>query len=584
MRKMIKGIKTALLLIFVSVLAHSQKPALINLKYEENYTPTYHEVIEMYQKLDAHYQNAVLLEKGLTDCGKPLHLLVLNNEPEFDPAKIRQAGKSVLLINNGIHPGEPSGIDASLQFADDVLRNKNGMAKILDNTVVIIVPVYNIGGHLNRSAYNRSGQTTPYETGFRGNYANLDLNRDFTKADSKNARSFHKLFAEWNPDVFLDTHTTNGSDHQYSITLVQPPSARFPKKMETYLEKTFLPALYQEMKKGDYELIPYVDYFYHDPKFGIARSLEGPRYSSGFASMFHTIGMMTENEIYKPYSDRVKSCYQFIQMLAEYTSENSAEIQSIRAESIRESMELEKFPVAFQMDSTQFQMIEFKGYEALDEQISPVTGLPRFGYDTSQPYTATIKYLDTWIPTETVDVPEFYILPQYYRSVIERLELLNIEYSRLRNDSLIEVSVDYIEEFTSSPRPYNGHFYHSRVSTHSEIQHVQYYSGDLVIPLRQEKIKYLLEMFEPKAVDSFFRWNFFDNILDQREYFSSYGFEENALKYLKEHPEFKAEFLKAREQDSTLIGNHRAQLAWIYNNSEWLEKTWKRYPVGRIFK
>jgi hypothetical protein len=125
--------------------------------------------------------------------------------------------------------------------------------------------------------------------------------------------------------------------------------------------------------------------------------------------MFHTIGMMTENEIYKPYPERVKSCYQFIQMLAEYTSENSAEIQKIRVESIRESMKLEKYPIAFQMDSTIFQMIEFKGYEAVDDQISPVTGLPRFGYDTSQPYTTTIKYLDTWIPVETVDVPEFYI-------------------------------------------------------------------------------------------------------------------------------------------------------------------------------
>ncbi|NCB09804.1 MAG: hypothetical protein EOM73_16800, partial [Bacteroidia bacterium] len=129
----------------------------------------------MFQLLDRHYENAVLLEKGLTDCGKPLHLFVINSEPEFDPAKIRQQGKSVLLINNGIHPGEPEGIDASLEFADNILRNHDGMAKILENTVIIIIPVYSIGGHLNRSAFNRSGQTTPYETGFRGNYANLDL-------------------------------------------------------------------------------------------------------------------------------------------------------------------------------------------------------------------------------------------------------------------------------------------------------------------------------------------------------------------------------------------------------------------------
>lgn len=569
-------------MLIVFVLSAQEQP-LLKLKYEENYTPTYPETIEMFQLLDRHYENAVLLEKGLTDCGKPLHLFVMNSEPEFNPVKIRQQGKSVLLINNGIHPGEPEGIDASLEFADNILRNHDGMAKILENTVIIIIPVYSIGGHLNRSAFNRSGQTTPYETGFRGNYANLDLNRDFTKCDSENARSFGKIFSEWNPDIFLDTHTTNGSDHQYSITLVPPPPALFPPVMEKFVRNKFLPMLYSEMKKGKYELIPYVNYFYHDPKQGIAMSQEGPRYSSGFASMFHTVGMMTENEIYKAYPDRVKSCYQFIRLLAEYTSANSKNIQNLRAEGIRESMAMTQFPVTYQLDTTQFRMIEFKGYEAVDDQISPVTGLPRFGYDTSKPYTELIKYFDTWVPTETVAVPEFYILPQNYRDIVERLDILQISYSRLRSDSLIDVTVDYIDEFTSPAQPYNGHFYHDKVTTRSEKQIIQFYKGDIVIPVRQEKIRYLLEMFEPKAQDSFFRWNFFDNILDQREYFSSYGFEENALKYLKEHPEFNARFQKKREEDPEFAKNHRAQLAYIYNNTEWLEKTWKRYPVGKIF-
>jgi hypothetical protein len=229
-------------------------------------------------------------------------------------------------------------------------------------------------------------------------------------------------------------------------------------------------------------------------------------------------------------------------------------------------------------------MIEFKGYEVAKEQISPVTGLRRFGYDLSKPYTAQVKYFDVYNKTEFVDVPEFYILPQSYREIIERLDILKINYSRLKTDSIIPVTMDYIDDFTSPAKPYNGHFYHDKVSTHSEKQQVQFYAGDLVIPVRQEKIKYLLEMFEPKATDSFFRWNFFDNVLDQREYFSSYGFEANALKYLNEHPEFRTKFEEKRKTDAEFAKNHRAQLAYIYNNTEWLEKTWKRYPVGKIFK
>ena len=572
-----------ILLFEICFLSFAQKPALLKLKYEQNYSPTYQEAIDMFKLLDSNYENAVLLEKGLTDCGKPLHLFVMNNEPEFNPEKIRQQGKTILLINNGIHAGEPEGIDASLEFADDMLRDKDGMAELLKRTVIIIIPVYNIGGVLNRSACNRSGQTTPYETGFRGNYANLDLNRDFTKCDSENARSFSKIFTEWNPDVFLDTHTTNGSDHQYSITLIQPSPALYPSGMEKYIRNEMVPALYNGMKKGKYELIPYVDYFYDDPKNGIVSSPTGPRYSSGFAGLFHSYGMMTENQIYRDFPDRVKSCYQFIHVLAEFTAKNGETIRKTRQDGIWESLVMKKYPVSFVADTTQFRMIEFKGYEVAKEQISAVTGLPRFGYDLTKPYTAQVKYFDVYQKSEFIEVPEFYILPQYYRLIIEKLDMLQIGYTRLQRDSIIEATMDYIDEFTSPTKPYNGHFYHDKITTHSEKQQVQFYAGDLVIPVRQEKIKYLLEMFEPKATDSFFRWNFFDNVLDQREYFSSYGFEANALKYLEEHPEFKAKFEEKRKADPEFAKNHRAQLAYIYNNTEWLEKTWKRYPVGKIF-
>jgi hypothetical protein len=579
-----KQIKTTLIFMFLTLITNAQNKPLLHLKYEQNYTPTYSEVIEMYNLLDKNYENAVLLEKGLTDCGKPLHLFIINNESEFNPEKIKAQGKSVLLINNGIHPGEPEGIDASLWFADDIIRNKDGIAKLLKNTVIIIIPVYNIGGHLNRSAFNRSGQTTPYETGFRGNYANLDLNRDFTKCDSENALSFTKIFTEWNPDVFLDTHTTNGSDHQYSITLIPPALALYPPLMEKFIRNKFLPDMYSEMKKGQYELIPYVDYIYDDPKKGIAMTQEGPRYSSGYASMFHSYGMITENQIYRNFPDRVKSCYQFINVLANFVSENSGAIKKSRADGIKESMDMKNYSVAFQLDTTKFERMEFKGFEVDKNQISPVSGLPRFGYDTSKPYTERIKYFNFYAQTETVEVPEFYILPQSYRAIIERLNLVGIQYSRLQNDTLINVAVDYIDEFSSPAKPYNGHYYHDKVSTRSEKQTIQYYAGDFVIPVRQEKIKYLLEMLEPKASDSFFRWNFFDNILDQREYFSSYGFDENALKYLNDHPDFKIKFEEKRKSDPEFAQNHRTQLAYIYNNSEWFEKTWKRYPVGKIFK
>ncbi|NQU51736.1 MAG: hypothetical protein HQ522_04270 [Bacteroidetes bacterium] len=572
-----------LLLVSSNLFPFAQNQPLINLKYEQNYTPTYYEVIEMYEVLDAGYENAKLIESGLTDSGKPLHTFIINSENEFNPERIKKQGKSVLLINNGIHAGEPCGIDASLEFANDILRNKNGIASLLENTVIVIIPAYSIGGVLNRSAYNRSGQTTPYETGFRGNAGNYDLNRDFTKCDSENAKSFTSIFQHWDPDVFLDTHTTNGSDHQYSVTLIAPQPDMFPPTQEKFLRDKMLPNLFSQMKKGEYELIPYVSWMYRDPKRGIKMTQESVRYSSGYASLFNCYGMMTENHVYKPYADRVKSCYQFIEVLANFTSENAKEIIQSREKGFVETISAKLHPIDFALDTTTFRKIEFKGYEVDKNQISPVTGLERFGYDKSKPYSSQIKYYDVYIPIEEIKIPEYYILPQAWKSVIDRLILNGIKFQTIKNDTLLEVEIDYIEEFSSAKQPYNGHYFHDKITTRKEIQKIKYYSGDLIIPVKQKKMKYLVEMLEPKAKDSFFRWNFFDNILDAREYFSDYGFEENAIKYLNEHPEFKKEFQEKQKSDTEFAKSHHMQMAYIYNNTEWAEKTFKRYPVGRIF-
>lgn len=577
-----KTLLSLILGLLVAIPSVSQKP-LLNLRYQQNYTPTYYEIIEMYRQLDEHYINARLIESGQTDSGKPLHSFVINNDTIFDPALIKAQGKTVLIINNGIHAGEPCGIDASLKFADLLLCNTNDWAKILENTVVVIIPAYSVGGVLNRSTYHRTGQTTPYETGFRGNAGNLDLNRDFVKCDSENAKAFNRLYSLWDPDVFLDTHTTNGSQHQYYVTLIAPSPDMFPPTQENYIRKKLLPALYQGMATGKYELIPYVSWMYPDPKQGIKMTRETPRYSSGYAALFHSYGMMTENHVYKPYADRVESCFQFIVNLALYTSTHSSEILESRQQGLAELQTSHYYPIDFKLDTTQFELLDFKGYEAIPEQISPFSGLPRFGYDLEKPYSARIKFFNTYTPTDSIRIPEYYILPQAWKRVIERLQWSRIKFTHLPADTALEVEVYYIDECSHPSTPNNGHFFHEKVSVKTSRQKIQFYAGDLLIPVRQKRMKYLLETLEPKAADSFFRWNFFDAILDAREYFSNYGFEKNAIRYLETHPEFRQKFEAKKASDPEFAKNHRAQLAYIYYNTEWAEKSYRRYPVARIF-
>jgi hypothetical protein len=555
--------------------------ALLDLKFSESETVTYYEAIEYYTRLADHYAEAELLSYGVTDAGKPLHLFVMSGDGDFDPLKVRESGRAVVLINNGIHPGEPEGIDASLWFADDVLRNANGMRSLLDSVVVCIVPVYNVGGCLNRSAYHRTGQTTPRECGHRGNAKNLDLNRDFVKMDTKNAKAFAEIFHAWNPDVFLDTHTTNGSDHQYVITLIEFQPDALPPALGRFYRDTFIPYLYQAMEQTEFPLIPYVSYFTESPKSGIALDLQQPHFSTGYVGLFNTLGFMTENHIYKDFDDRVRSVYAFLGVLADFTASHSTQIQELRAEAAETIINQKEFTVQWSLDTTQQQMIRFRGYD--DETgISPVTGLPRRGYNRPKPYDTLIPFYDHYLPALTVEAPEYYIVPSAWEEVTERLALNRVQMHRLAKDTAFVAEFYKIKNVESWPQQYNWHRYHSKVQIEKVQDTLMFYAGDYVIEMNQPANKYIVEMLEPEAEDSFFRWNFFDPCLESREYFSPYGFEENALKYLHSHPNFKKQFEEAVKNDPALAASHRAQMGYIYENTEWADNRMNRYPVARL--
>ncbi|HPE34077.1 MAG TPA: M14 family zinc carboxypeptidase [Bacteroidales bacterium] len=555
--------------------------ALVALRYEQNETVTYDEAVRFYQLLDNHYSEAKLLTYGKTDVGKPLHLFVMDSDKHFTPESAKQTNKRIVLINNGIHPGEPEGIDASLMFADDILRNKDGMRRLLDNTIICIIPVYNIGGMLNRSAYHRTGQTTPKEAGHRGNAKNLDLNRDFVKMDTKNAKAFAEIFRLWQPDVFLDTHTTNGTDHPQVITLIPFQTDALPEPLATFYHDSLITYLYAQMANAGFDMIPYVDYWNTTPKDGIKLNPQTPRYSTGYTGLFNSMSFMTENQIYANYPDRVHSVYHFKKALVTFTNEHSDRIGKLRKEADEFTSKQKEFVLQWDVDSTRFRMIRYKGYEG-ETGISPVTGLPRFGFNREKPYDTIIPYYERHIPVKTVKAPEYYILPQAWEEVVERLSINRTDMKRFTKDTSVTVQRYIIKEVKTSPYKYNWHRNHTHVELDIATEKVVVREGDYLIPVNQPANKYIVEMLEPEGQDSFFRWNFFDPILEEREYYSSFGFEENALRYLNEHPDFRKEWEEAIKNDTSLAGNHRAQLGYIYQHTEWADNVTKKYPVLRI--
>ena len=543
----------------------------------ENYSATYAECLDFYRHLDRQNPEMKLLEMGSTDAGLPLHLVLLDADRDFDPTLWHREGKAVILINNGIHPGEPDGIDASMLWVRDLL---NGKANWPENTVLALIPVYNIGGCLNRSAFRRVDQHGPEEFGSRGNSQNLDLNRDFIKADSREARSFAEIFQWVNPDVFVDNHVSDGADYPNVMTLATSQHDKLGGEMGEYLHRVFEPALFEGMAKQQYPMIPYVTVWGRDVRPGWTQFFDSPRFSTGYATLFHTFGFTPETHMLKPYPQRVEATYKLMQEIAAFTGKNADTIKVLRRRAIAASRSQQVFPLQWRTDSSRFTPIAFQGY-AWKTKKSAVSGLPVHCFDRTDLYKDTLRFYNYCQSSLSVEAPDAYILPQGWWEVAERLRLNGVHMEPLEADTTMEVEYHRIADLQTG-KQFEGHYPHTRVTSSLQTGRVHFRKGDWFIPLDQDRKRFLVETLEPLGEDGYFAWNFFDAILGQKEGYSDYAYEDLAAEYLEQHPALRDSLAEACRRDPKLAGSASAQLDYVYKHSPWYEAEHNRYPVFRV--
>lgn len=563
-----------------SIIVNNSKNLLTPFEKKSNYSANYQEIISTYKKLAASSPYVQLSEYGMTDIGKPLHEVIVSTDGNFNPETIHNNEKAVLFINNGIHAGEPCGIDATMMLVRDIATGKI-KKNLLQDIVLVIIPVYNIGGCLNRSSTSRANQNGPSAYGFRGNAQNLDLNRDFIKCDSKNASSFNQLFTKWQPQVFIDNHTSNGADYSYTMTLIATQKDKLSKPLAKYLEKEMLPDLYSKMKKKKWEMTPYV-YAYDTPDKGIIGFLDLPRYSSGYAALKEVISFMPETHMLKPYKDRVWSTYAFMQSMIEHIHANPQAVLKAKKAAISKNRKAKELALNWSIDREKTEDLKFKGYAA-DYKESAISGHSRLYYDRNKAFNKNIPFNNTYKETSKVAVPKKYILPYAYSKVVDRLKWNGVKIDLLPKDTILSGKMYYITDYSSSPRAYEGHFLHKDVEVEEVKMKRQYYKGDYIIYTDQEQIRYIVESLEPQGPDSFFAWNFFDGILMQKEHFSAYVFEDLAVEILKKDKKLKKDFEEKKKNDAAFAENPSAQLTYIYKRSPHYEKTYQLYPVMRVF-
>lgn len=572
-------LQSIFLLLFISISAQNNNK--YNTFFEKgngNQSANYAETISFYKTLDQDFETIKMEKMGITDSGEPLHIVTFNAGKNFDFKKIHQ-NKIVILINNGIHAGEPDGIDATMMLFRDLALKK---IKIPTNTIIVTIPIYNIGGALNRNSTSRTNQNGPEEYGFRGNGRNFDLNRDLIKCDTRNTKSFVDIFHKVNPDVFIDNHVSNGADYQYNLTYIQTQHNKLGRVLGDFMINEMTPQIISDLKTKKQEATPYVNIWEGTPDKGFGQFSDSPRYTTGYTSLFNTIGYVVETHMLKNYAIRVKATYDFMLSTIKYADENSLIIKNAIAKNKLEFENInENYPIQWELDSSKISKINFLGFEGAYKKSDVTTG-QRLFYDETKPYNKEINYYPDFKATKFVTIPKAYIIRKGWWNVIELLKNNNCQFSTIQKDTIIEVESYKILDYKTTSTAYEGHYNHRNTMISKSVQKIDFHKGDFIFKTAQPAIKYLLETLEPEGVDSFFNWNFFDTILQQKEGYSDYVFEDSATKFLNENQEIKAKLKTKVETDAAFAKNPEAQLDWVYKQSPHYEHAHLQYPVYRI--
>lgn len=544
-----------------------------------NQTTTWADCISFYEQLAKAHPEVLRFEAiGTTDVGLPLHGGVVSADGEFDRETLLRSGRPIFFLNNGIHPGEPEGIDAAMMLVRDLCADPSRLGP----TVLVFVPIYNVDGALNRSNTSRVNQDGPELYGFRGNARHLDLNRDFVKCDSNNARSLTSFFASWDPDVFVDTHTSNGADYQHTMTLIATQPDKLGGPLGAFLRDKMLPHLYAEMTERGFPMCPYINPRKEIPDDGIEDFLDTPRFSTGWAALHHTIGFMPETHMLKPFTERLKSMRELIEATLAYTTTHGEEIRRLRNETRTNDRKRATWPVSWALDESRHTTFRLKGFEARYEP-SRLGTYQRLSYDRSAPFEKDIPWFDRFVPATEVEAPAAYAIPQAWLEVVERLKLNGVEVRTVAEPTLIEVEAYRVASFRTRATPFEGRHLHEELELETERFTWEARPGDFLIPLDQERARYVVETLEPLAHDSFFRWGFFDGVLHRKEHFSDYVFEDEAERLLEVEPGLRERFEAWKQANPDLLSSSEHVLGFLYDACQrWREPEYRRIPVFRV--
>lgn len=551
-------------------------------------TARYEETADYCRRLAAAHPEAVRLQSlGRSPEGRDVLALVVSTAGRFTPREARADGGDVVFVNACIHPGECEGKDAGLALLRDLLVNgENARDPVLDGLTLLFVPIHGVDGHERFGPFHRINQLGPVGgQGWRTSAQNYNLNRDWLKADAPEMRAVLGLWREWQPDLLIDSHTTDGADYQYDLTWSLATYADQHPAVAAWQRAAFVGNIFPALEKQGHKLAPYIVLKNPaDPREGFEDGAAPPRFSTGYAAVRNRAGLLVETHSLKDYRTRVAATYALLRATLAYLHAHPGDLSRATRQADEETTARrlpQPFPLSLKPGPGS-EPFAFRGF-ATTRAISPVSGVPTVRFDATRPETFPVPFFNEIRPVRTVTPPRFgYVVPAAWTVVLERLREHGIAFATLDRPWTAEVGTYHFDRVEWEPRPFENHHAVKDMEMKMVHRRMEFPAGSAVVDLAQPAAKVIVHLLEPEGPDSLLRWGYLDAIFEQKEYADDYLLEPMAREMLAGDPALAAEFERRLMADPKFAGSAAARLDFFYRRTPYWDERLNVYPIGRL--
>ena len=546
-------------------------------------TGRYDEVVALCDTFARLHADAVrCIEFGTSPEGRPMQALIASRSGALDPAAAHAAGVPVVLVQGGIHAGEIDGKDAGFLALRELLDGSAARGS-LDDAVLVFVPVFSVDGHERFGAWNRPNQRGPREMGWRTTAQNLNLNRDYAKADAPEMQAMLALVEAWDPIATIDLHATNGAQFEHDISIqVEPVHAGDAALRE--VGRTFRDAVIADLAaQGSLPLPYYPSFVEHDnPESGFEDGVSPPRFSTGYFLLRNRLAMLVETHSWKTYPVRVHITRNTILSVMEQIARHGRDWMHVAREADARATTLggTVLPLAWKATGAA-RTVEFRGY-AYSRTPSDVSGALMTRYDESTPQLWRVPMRDELKPSIEVALPRGgYLVPAAHAAWVgEKLRQHGIAWQRLAAPQTLAVEAFRATRATPASAPVEGHQRLDLEGAWTPEQHT-IGTGALFVPIAQSRARLVAALLEPQAPDALAAWGRFNTHFERKEYMEGYVAEQVAREMLAGDPALRAEFEAKLRDDAAFAGNPSARLEFFYRRHSAWDARYNLYPVMR---